>query len=63
MIDLTPPLGLRSAYVAGFHHALMREYDFAMQMDCDLSHDTRALRHLLSVAREAGVVVESRYVT
>jgi dolichol-phosphate mannosyltransferase len=40
-------LGLGSAYVAGFEHALSEGYDVAVQMDTDLSHDARHLPALL----------------
>ena len=45
-----------SAYVAGFRHALERDYDVVVQMDTDLSHDARHLPRLLG-ALEAGADV------
>src|SRR5271165_3468208 len=32
-------LGLGTAYVAGFQHALANGYDIVFEMDADLSHD------------------------
>ena len=55
-------LGLGTAYVAGFRHALARDYDVVCQMDCDFSHDPRALPELVAAAQHADVVVGSRYV-
>lgn len=55
-------LGLGSAYVAGFQHAL-RETDarFVVQMDADLSHDPAAIPALLAEAEHCDVAVGSRY--
>ncbi len=56
-------LGLGSAYVEGFRHAL-RETDarFVFQMDADLSHDPAAIPGLLEAAdASCDVAVGSRY--
>jgi dolichol-phosphate mannosyltransferase len=56
-------LGLGTAYIAGFKHALARNYEFIFEMDCDFSHDPRYLPVLLQEARAgADVVLGSRYV-
>jgi dolichol-phosphate mannosyltransferase len=55
-------LGLGTAYVRGFQEALALEADLVVQMDADLSHDPRDLRRLVEAAREADVVIGSRYV-
>jgi dolichol-phosphate mannosyltransferase len=46
-------LGLGSAYVAGFEHALAAGYDAICEMDADLSHDARHLAALVR-ALDAG---------
>ncbi|HYC33143.1 MAG TPA: polyprenol monophosphomannose synthase [Gemmatimonadales bacterium] len=53
--------GLGKAYIAGFRWALERKYDFIIEMDADFSHDPKFLPHLLHAAREADLVLGSRY--
>jgi dolichol-phosphate mannosyltransferase len=56
-------LGLGTAYIAGFRHALANNYDFVFEMDCDFSHDPKYLPLLLDEAvRGADLVLGSRYV-
>jgi dolichol-phosphate mannosyltransferase len=56
-------LGLGSAYVAGFHHALEQGYDVVVEMDTDLSHDARHLPALLRTLTEgADLALGSRAV-
>ncbi len=52
--------GLGRAYLAGFAKALEMGADRVVQMDCDFSHDPKALPRLL--AAEADLVIGSRYV-
>ncbi len=54
-------LGLGTAYIAGFRWALERSYGAVMEMDCDFSHDPQALPEFLETAKEADVVIGSRY--
>ena len=54
--------GLATAYVAGFRHALQRDYDRVVAMDADFSHDPRYLPALLAAAEDADLVIGSRYV-
>lgn len=54
--------GLGRAYLAGFAWALERGYDLVLEMDADFSHDPRYLPVLLERAREADLVLGSRYV-
>ena len=54
--------GLGKAYLAGFAWALERGYDLVLQMDADFSHDPRHLAPMLQKAREADLVLGSRYV-
>lgn len=55
--------GLGRAYVAGFKWALERGYERICEMDCDFSHDPKALK-LLFTASESGsdLVLGSRYI-
>ena len=56
-------MGLGSAYVDGFLHALQRDYELVFEMDTDLSHDARHLPAFLrAFADGADVVVGSRAV-
>jgi dolichol-phosphate mannosyltransferase len=54
--------GLGRAYLAGFAWALERGYDLILEMDADHSHDPRHLPALLAAARDADLVLGSRYV-
>ncbi|GBC85558.1 Polyprenol monophosphomannose synthase [bacterium HR11] len=54
--------GLGAAYRAGFRRALQDGVSWVVQMDADLSHAPEDLPRLLEKARDADVVVGSRYV-
>jgi dolichol-phosphate mannosyltransferase len=54
--------GLGPAYLAGFAHALARGAQLVMEMDADFSHDPADLARLLAAARDADLVLGSRYV-
>jgi dolichol-phosphate mannosyltransferase len=54
--------GLGRAYLAGFAWALQQGYDLVLEMDADFSHDPRHLPALLAAARDADVVLGSRWV-
>jgi dolichol-phosphate mannosyltransferase len=54
--------GLGRAYLDGFRWALARDFEFVLEMDCDFSHDPRAVPALLAPARAgADLVLGSRY--
>jgi len=55
--------GLGAAYCTGFHDALARwpDAELLLQMDADLSHDPRYLPDFVAAAKNADVVVGSRY--
>lgn len=55
--------GLGRAYLEGFGWGLTRGYDLLFEMDSDFSHDPRFLGDLIAAAREADLVVGSRYKT
>ena len=55
--------GLGRAYLAGFRWALEHDYAYVLEMDCDFSHDPRAVPSLLDAAiAGADLVLGSRYV-
>ena len=54
-------LGLGTAYIAGFDHALERGYGYAITMDADFSHNPRYLPGLLAMTEDHDVVIGSRY--
>jgi dolichol-phosphate mannosyltransferase len=54
--------GLGRAYVAGFTRALAEGAQLVLQMDADFSHDPASVPSLIAAAREADLVVGSRYV-
>jgi dolichol-phosphate mannosyltransferase len=54
--------GLGPAYLAGFRRALEQGADLVVQMDADFSHDPAFLPRFLDAARNADLVLGSRYV-
>jgi dolichol-phosphate mannosyltransferase len=54
-------LGLGSAYVAGFRYALEHGAEYVFEMDADFSHDPAAIGEFLEAARDADLVLGSRY--
>ena len=62
LIQREAKLGLGSAYVLGFAHALKQGADYVLQMDADLSHPPEYITAFLRALGEADVVVGSRYV-
>jgi dolichol-phosphate mannosyltransferase len=55
--------GLGKAYLAGFRWALDCGYDLVFEMDADFSHDPRFLPTFLEAAKDADLVIGSRYKT
>ncbi len=55
-------LGLRSAYLTGFHQALNDGAESVAQMDADFSHDPAALVAMSQLLGSCDVVLGSRYV-
>lgn len=55
-------LGIGSAYLLGFRHALDAGYDAVVQMDADGSHDPGFLPALLAGLETCDAVIGSRYV-
>ena len=54
--------GLGRAYLAGFDRALGAGADLILEMDSDFSHDPKDLPRLIEAARDADLVLGSRYV-
>ncbi|MBF6589986.1 MAG: polyprenol monophosphomannose synthase [Ktedonobacterales bacterium] len=55
-------LGLGTAYILGFQHAIAQGYDLVFEMDADYSHDPRYLPRFFEMIQEADLVIGSRYV-
>jgi dolichol-phosphate mannosyltransferase len=55
--------GLGPAYLAGFRRALDAGAELILEMDCDFSHDPSDVPRLLAAARDADLVLGSRYVS
>ena len=53
--------GLGTAYLTGFRWALERDYEYVFEMDADHSHDPKHLPQFLDAARDADLVLGSRY--
>ena len=62
LIKRQAKLGLRSAYQEGFRYALKENFDYIIQMDADFSHHPRYLPSLVNAAKNADLVLGSRYV-
>ena len=55
-------LGLGSAYVEGFQHAIKRGYSYVMEMDADLAHKPEYIPYFLDNMIDSDLVLGSRYV-
>jgi dolichol-phosphate mannosyltransferase len=55
-------LGLGSAIMEGFKYAMLNNYTFVVNMDCDFSHDPSELPSVLKAAENADLVIASRHV-
>jgi dolichol-phosphate mannosyltransferase len=56
-------LGLGTAYLAGFRHAIGQTYELALTMDADFSHDPQYIPALIREASRNDLVIGSRYVS
>jgi dolichol-phosphate mannosyltransferase len=54
--------GLGPAYLAGFRRALADGAELVLELDCDFSHDPADVPRLLAAAKDADLVLGSRYV-
>jgi dolichol-phosphate mannosyltransferase len=55
-------MGLGTAYVTGFHHALESGADYVVQMDADFSHSPSYIPAFLQAMKHCDLVIGSRYV-
>ena len=55
-------MGLGTAYVAGFKFMLQNNYDCAIQMDADFSHDPNEITNFLMQIENNDLVIGSRYI-
>ena len=55
-------LGLGSAYILGFRHALETGAEAVGQMDADFSHPTEKIADLLAALQSCDIAIGSRYV-
>jgi dolichol-phosphate mannosyltransferase len=55
-------LGLRSAYIEGFHKAFDLGAEAVVQMDADFSHDPQVIKEMAKRIESCDVVIGSRYV-
>jgi len=62
VLERTTKSGLGRAYREGFAWGLAQGFDHFVEIDCDFSHDPRALPGLLAAANNHEVVIGSRYV-
>jgi len=62
LIERSGKLGLGTAYVNGFAHALADGADAIAQMDADFSHPPEKLMQLLAVLEHCDVAMGSRYI-
>jgi dolichol-phosphate mannosyltransferase len=53
--------GLGRAYCAGFEWALKHDYEFIFEMDGDFSHDPSDIPRFIEAARDADLVLGTRY--
>jgi dolichol-phosphate mannosyltransferase len=63
VLHRTGKLGLRSAYMEGFHKAFEQGAGAVVQMDADFSHDPAVLPEMARRIAMNDVVIGSRYVT
>ncbi len=61
VLHRTEKSGLGRAYIAGFQWALARSYEFVFELDGDFSHNPDDIPMFLEAAKEADLVLGSRY--
>jgi dolichol-phosphate mannosyltransferase len=62
VLHRTEKNGLGRAYIAGFKWALEHGYEFIFEMDGDFSHNPDDIPILLDAAKDADLVIGSRYI-
>ena len=61
LLERPGKLGLGSAYRDGFRYALANGVEYVFEMDADFSHDPVAIGDFLEAAKDADIVLGSRY--
>ena len=61
VLERTSKNGLGPAYIAGFKAGLLKDYDYFVEMDADLSHQPEELSKLLSLAAPDSFVIGTRW--
>jgi dolichol-phosphate mannosyltransferase len=56
-------MGLGSAYVHAFKHALTTDVDLVIQMDADFSHDPDEIPNLIAQTADHDLAIGSRYIS
>jgi dolichol-phosphate mannosyltransferase len=62
LIERPQKMGLGTAYVKGFTYAIEHGFDYAFEMDADLSHDPTMLPKFLEEIQTYDLVLGSRYI-
>jgi dolichol-phosphate mannosyltransferase len=62
LIKREKPRCFGGSYIDGFRYAIKNEYDYAIQMDADFSHNPKYIPQLLAKAQDNDVVIGSRYI-
>lgn len=62
LIKRSGKLGLGTAYVEGFKFMLKNNYDVAIQMDADFSHDPKEIKNFLEQIENYDWIIGSRYI-
>ena len=63
ILNRTEKNGLGTAYIAGFHWCLERDYKYICEMDCDFSHNPKDLNKLIEQCENGSdMSIGSRYV-
>lgn len=62
IIEREGKLGLGTAYVRGFKYMLERDYEVAIQMDADFSHDPVEIKNFLKEIEDHDLILGSRYI-
>ena len=63
LIEREKKKGLASAYCCGFKWAIDKNYDYAIQMDADLSHSPNDIKKFISNIDHSDIIIGSRYKT
>lgn len=61
LIERPAKMGLGTAYVRGFKHAIENGYDYVFEMDADFSHNPDEIPNFLKKIEQSDLVIGSRY--